>query len=47
MSQFARDFAATGLSYAQIKGISDSELMELLAGGADSRRSLRCVGRLV
>ena len=39
MSQFARDFAATGLSYAQIKGISDSELMELLAGGrtADAR----------
>ena len=33
VSQYARDFAATGLSYAQIKGISDSELMELLAGG--------------
>ena len=39
VSQYARDFAATGLSYAQIKGISDSELMELLAGGrtADAR----------
>ena len=34
VSQYARDFAATGLSYAQIKGISDSELMELLAGVA-------------
>ena len=32
VSQYARDFAATGLSYAQIKGISDSELMELLPG---------------
>ena len=30
VSQYARDFAATGLSYAQIKGISDSELMERL-----------------
>ena len=39
VSQYARDFAATGLSYAQIAGISDSELMELLAGGrtADAR----------
>ena len=39
VSQYARDFAATGLSYAQIKGISDSDLMELLAGGrtADAR----------
>ena len=39
VSQYARDFTATGLSYAQIKGISDSELMELLAGGrtADAR----------
>ena len=39
VSQYARDFAATGLSYAQIKGISDSKLMELLAGGrtADAR----------
>ena len=25
VSQYARDFAATGLSYAQITGISDSE----------------------
>ena len=33
VSQYARDFTATGLSYAQIKGISDSGLMELLAGG--------------
>ena len=33
VSQYARDFAATGLSYEQIKGISDSDLMELLAGG--------------
>ena len=39
VSQYARDFAATGFSYEQIKGISDSELMELLAGGrtADAR----------
>ena len=39
VSQYAREFAATGLSYAQITGISDSELMELLAGGrtADAR----------
>ena len=39
VSQYARDFAATGLSYEQIKGISDSDLMELLAGGrtADAR----------
>ena len=39
VSQYARDFAATGLSYAEIRGISDSELMELLAGGrtADAR----------
>ena len=37
VSQYARDFAATGLSYEQIEGISDSELVELLAGGVGQR----------
>ena len=41
VSQYARDFTATGLSYAQIKGISDSELMELLAGGRKTLATLR------
>ena len=44
VSQYARDFAATGLSYAQIAGISDSKLMELLAGGGrDGQQTLGTV----
>ena len=42
VSQYARDFAATGLSYAQIAGISDCKLMELLAGG-DGQQTLATV----
>ena len=39
VSQYARDFEATGLGYADIKEISESELLELIAGGrkADDR----------
>jgi len=39
VSQYARDFEATGLRYGDIKEIGDSELLELIAGGrkADDR----------
>ena len=39
VSQYVRDFAATGLRYADIESIGDSDLLELLAGGkaADGR----------
>ena len=39
VSQYVRDFAATGLRYADVEAVSDSELLELLAGGkaADAR----------
>ena len=43
VSQYARDFAATGLSYAQIAGISDCKLMELLAGGEGGQQTLATV----